>query len=147
MKPLQIKPNSLKPAFKWKKKTTGEKAVFEAIYQDRPHRCQVCDRPITRKKDSVDIFSHVSSKGSNPVLRLDPEFILLMGDGYHKNCRCHFFWETRTNEMRNIEMWKPIFELLDLAKAKAHQLRKNKPLYENNNSQNHLEGKSEQDKN
>lgn len=145
IKPLVINPNDLRPANKWRKpkfrKPTGEKAVFELIFQNRPHRCQVCDRPITRKKDTVDIFSHVSSKGSNGVLRLDEEFILLMGDGYHKNCRCHPIWEARTNAMRKIEMWKPIFELLDAAKKKGHDMRKNKPLYENRNSQNHLESK------
>lgn len=134
LKPLVINPNSLKPAPKWKK-PTGEKSVFEHIWADRPHRCQVCDQPITRKKDTVDIFSHVSSKGSNGVLRLDEEFILLMGDGRRPNCNCHHTWETRTNEMRNIEMWKPIFELLDAAKRKGHDMRKNKPLYnENQNS-------------
>lgn len=141
IKPLVINPNGLRPAFKLKfKKPTGEKEIFEQIWADRPHRCQVCDRPIIRKKNSVDVFSHVSSKGSNPAIRLDEQFILLMGNG-HDGCRCHFLWETRTNAMRNIEMWKPIFELLDAAKKKGHDMRKNKPLYENSNSQNHLESK------
>lgn len=121
------------------RKTTGEKEVFERIWLSRLHRCEVCTRPITRKKNSVDIFSHILSKGADPVLRLDEDFILLMGDGYYGNCSCHRKWETRTKNMQQMEMWKPIFLLLDEAKKKAHQLRKNKPLYsENQNTQSHL---------
>lgn len=116
------------------RKVTGEKTVFDKIWATRLHKCEVCTRPIIRKKDEVGMFSHVLSKGANTVMRLDEDFILLMGDGLYPNCRCHGKWEHRTKEMRNIEMWKPIFLLLDEAKMKGHQLRKNKPLYENKDS-------------
>lgn len=120
-------------------KPTGEKDVFERIWNTRLHKCEVCGHPIIRKKDEVGMFSHVLSKGADTVLRLDEDFILLMGDGLYPNCDCHPKWEKRTNDMRKIEMWKPIFLLLDEAKRKAHQLRKNKPLYnEKSDSQNQM---------
>lgn len=127
------------------RKVTGEKSVFDRIWQNRIHRCEVCDRPLIRKKNEVDMFSHVLSKGASTVMRLDEDFILLMGNGKHPNCRCHMLWESRTDNMRDIEMWKPVFILLDAAKKIGHQKRKNKPLYnENNNSQNQLESERQQ---
>lgn len=126
------------------RKVTGEKNVFHKIWATRLHKCEVCTRPIIRKKEEVGMFSHVLSKGADVVMRLDEDFILLMGDGLYPNCDHHRTWEHRTKEMRQIEMWKPIFLILDEAKKKAHQLRKNKPLYENKNSQNTLASQMEQ---
>lgn len=126
------------------RKITSERSLFDLIWDRRFHRCEVCTRQITRKKNSVGMFSHVLSKGADVVMRLDEDFILLMGDGKYPNCNCHFRWETRTKEMREIEMWKPIFLLLDEAKIRGHQLRKNRPLYENKNSQNTLASPMEQ---
>lgn len=133
-------------SYKFKlRKVTGEKTVFDRIWNNRLHRCEVCDRPIIRKKNEVGMFSHVLSKGANTVMRLDEYFILLMGDGLYSNCNCHGKWEKRTKDMRDIEMWKPIFLLLDAAKKLGHERRKNKPLYnENNNSQDQLEGEVQQ---
>ena len=126
------------------RKVTGEKTLFDKIWSERLHNCEVCSRPIIRKKNEVDMFSHVLSKGADPVLRLDEDFILLMGNGKYPCCDCHGRWEHRTKEMRQIEMWKPVFLLLDEAKIKGHKLRKNKPLYENKNSQNTLASPMEQ---
>lgn len=141
-KPLcKIIQYKLKQARNKFKKVTGEKDVFEKIWIERLHRCEVCTRPIIRKKGEVGMFSHVLSKGASTITRLDEDFILLMGDGFYGNCRCHFKWDTRTKEMRNIEMWKPVFLLLDYAKQQSHKRRKNKPLYnEKDNTQSNLEG-------
>lgn len=113
------------------RKVTGELTIFDKIWLTRLHKCEVCTRPIIRKKNEVGMFSHVLSKGASEVMRLDGDFILLMGDGRSPNCNCHRKWETRTKEMREIEMWKPIFLLLDAAKEIGHKRRKNKPLYTN----------------
>lgn len=141
-KPLyKIIQYKLKQARSKLRKVTGEKDVFDKIWKERLHRCEVCTRPIIRKKDEVGMFSHVLSKGASTITRLDEDFILLMGDGLYPNCFCHRKWENRTEEMRNIEMWKPIFLLLDYAKQQSHKRRKNKPLYnEKYNSQSNLEG-------
>ena len=113
------------------RKITGEKTVFDRIWATRLHKCEVCTRPLIRKKDEVDMFSHILSKGASSVMRLDEDFILLMGNGKVFNCNCHTKWENRTKEMRQMEMWKPIFLLLDEAKNIGHRKRKNKPLYSN----------------
>lgn len=119
-----------KKAYKPKpRKITNEKSVFDRIWETRLHNCEVCGRPIIRKKNSVGMFSHVLSKGASTHSRLDEDYILLMGDGLYPNCDHHKTWENRTSNMRDIEMWKPIFLLLDSAKEKAHNSRKNKPLY------------------
>lgn len=116
--------------YKYKpRKVTGEGDIFNRIWNSRLHKCEVCERPLIRKKNTVSIFSHILSKGASTYSRLDEDYILLMGDGFAGNCGCHSKWENRTTEMRNIEMWKPIFLLLDSAKEKAHRSRKNKPLY------------------
>ena len=128
------------------RKVTGEGNIFNHIWETRLHKCEVCTRPITRKKNEVGMFSHVLSKGADVVMRLNEDFILLMGDGKYPNCNCHSRWELRTEEMRQIEMWKPIFLLLDEAKIRGHQLRKNKPVYENKNSQDTLASQMEQNK-
>lgn len=114
------------------RKVTGEKNVFEKIWAERLHRCEVCDRPIIRKKNEVDMFSHVLSKGASTVMRLDEDFILIMGNGKYPNCDHHATWENRTENMRDMEIWKPIFLLLDEAKKIGHERRKNKPLYNEN---------------
>ena len=111
------------------RKITGEGDVFSRIWNSRLHNCEVCGRPLIRKKNEVGIFSHILSKGASPQMRLDEDFILLMGDSLWPHCGCHAKWENRTENMRNMEIWKPIFLLLDEAKKIGHERRKNKPLY------------------
>lgn len=103
------------------RKVTGELEVFNRIWSTREHKCEVCEHPIIRRKENfVKMFSHVASKGSEGSLRLDEENILLMGDGWFDNCDCHLKWEYRTAEMREIEMWKPIFLLHEALKRKVN---------------------------
>ena len=108
-------------------KKTGEGEVFNRIWATREHNCEVCERPIKRVDGGVGMFSHVLSKGADVSMRLDEENILLMGDNINGNCDCHDKWEHRTKEMREIEMWKPIFLLLDAIKTKSNVT--NKPNY------------------
>lgn len=105
------------------RKVTGEGKIFNEIWDERPHVCQVCSQPVVRKKNSVGMFSHVLSKGAFPELRLDKENILIKGDGKYPNCNCHRKWEERTAEMRDIPMWQPIFRLQELLKQKANNLK------------------------
>lgn len=127
-KPLKrtpLKRTALKKKFP---KKTGELFVFNNIWATREHKCEVCGEDIKRVDGGVSIFSHVLSKGSFPDLRLDEENILLMGDGLYGNCSHHNEWEVRTAEMRDIEMWKPIFLLQDALKIKSNVT--NKPNYD-----------------
>lgn len=128
-------PNASRKTFKPLKRTalkkkfpkkTGEGEVFTHIWNTREHKCEVCDAPIKRVNGGVGMFSHILSKGSYVDMRLDEENILLMGDGLYDNCDCHPVWEIRTAEMRNIEMWRPIFLLQDALKRKANVTNKGK---------------------
>ena len=117
LKKTPLKRTALKKKFP---KNTGQLEVFNHIWSTREHKCEVCGQSIKRVNGSVGIFSHVLSKGSYKELMLDEENILLKGDGLYGNCDCHFRWENRTAEMRNIEMWRPIFLLQDALKIKAN---------------------------
>lgn len=123
LKQKPLKRTALKKKFP---KKTGEGLVFQNIWQTRAHQCEVCESPITRVDGGVGMFSHVLSKGSAPDMRLDEENILLMGDGINGNCNCHFCWEFRTAEMREIEMWKPIFLLQEALIRKSNVTNKGK---------------------
>jgi hypothetical protein len=78
-KSTTTKPN--KPAKKYVKKATGEKDLFLRIWDERPHRCEVCG-------DDIEIpgpqsFMHILSKGAYSSLRLVPENIAIGCDSCH----------------------------------------------------------------
>src|SRR3990167_3732044 len=55
------------PPKKRQRKVTGEGELFDRIWADRLHFCEVCSHPIVRKKKNwVHMFSHILSKGSAP---------------------------------------------------------------------------------
>lgn len=124
----QLKRTSLKRTALKKKfpKNSGQKDVFERIWSTREHRCEVCDAPVKRVDGGVRMFSHVVSKQAYPDLKLDEENILIKGDGLYGNCNHHQEWEHRTAEMREIEMWKPIFLLHDALIRKSNVTNKGK---------------------
>lgn len=57
-----------KPPYKYKRKTTGELALFKQIWMERPHICTNCQDPI--KYFNVGNFSHNKSKKQHSELRL-----------------------------------------------------------------------------
>jgi len=65
-----IKP---KKKYSFKKKPTGEAQVFEKIWNERPHFCQICFTPIPEASPSN--FMHVLAKGLNkyPKFKLNPQ--------------------------------------------------------------------------
>lgn len=69
-----------------RRKPTGERELFEEIWNERPHECENCGRGL----GSVAIanyFSHHKPKGKYPEFRLDKSNIdLLCMD-------CHYCWE------------------------------------------------------
>lgn len=66
---------------KKRRKITGEKAVFERIWNERPHVCERCGRSI-REAKAIN-FAHKERKSQRPDLRLDPANIELVC------ARCH----------------------------------------------------------
>lgn len=70
-----------KTALRTRRKATGEREAFKAIWESRPHVCERCGAKISEAK-AVN-FAHVLPKSRRPDLRLDPSNIRLV-------CRaCH----------------------------------------------------------
>lgn len=80
-----------KNPIKYRRKKTGEKELFLAIWEERKHICNTCGRYLG-EEPLVHYFSHIKSKGSHPELRLDKDNIeLLCFD-------CHFDHEFNSKE-------------------------------------------------
>lgn len=62
-------------------KATGELALFQAIWNTRPHICQVSGEPI--KEFDIRCFMHVISKKAYPAYRLFDKNILLVTPEVH----------------------------------------------------------------
>jgi hypothetical protein len=73
-----------------KRKVTGELALFKAIWETRPHNCEVCGCAVTEFDPKV--FSHVLSKGAYPSFRLYDRNIMIMCYEYDGS-GCHQQWE------------------------------------------------------
>lgn len=67
-------------------KATGELALFQAIWNTRPHICQVSGNPI--KEFDVRCFMHVLSKKAYPAYRLFDKNILLVTPDIHHEYDC-----------------------------------------------------------
>jgi len=67
---------------KYRRKKTGEAALFAEIWSVRPHYCTHCGDWLGHEMRAW-FFSHIKSKGAYPELRLEPDNIQLL-------CRrCH----------------------------------------------------------
>lgn len=62
-------------------RATGEKIVFEMIWEERPHICQVTGDPI--HTFDVWCFMHILSKGAYPKFKLRKDNILLVAKYVH----------------------------------------------------------------
>jgi len=120
-KKLSPRMNPIVAKVKKFKEPTGELKLFKMIWESRPHRCEVCGKEI--KEFSHNIFSHILSKGSYGLLRLDENNIWIMCYDFNNERGwggCHLTWEHHTNDMKEIPMWKPVFELADQLKQEAN---------------------------
>ena len=94
-----------KKGLSYKRKPTGEKEIFEQIYAERPHVCQVCGCGLGEVGPSN--FPHVLPKGQNkyPKMKLDKQNILL-------SCPdCHFMWDNARSQCIGDKDWDWVFEL------------------------------------
>jgi len=98
-----------KKVYKYKRKPTGEKEVFEEIAKERPHRCQICDMAIMDLTPSN--FMHVLPKAQNkyPKLKLEKQNIVLACD--HNGDNCHYKWDFERYKTINRPEWEKIYEL------------------------------------
>lgn len=69
-----------------KKKPSGELSLFNEIWSERSHACQICSKPLY----TFDVwnFAHVLSKGSFGRFRLLKENIVLMCREHHTQYDC-----------------------------------------------------------
>lgn len=77
----QIVTTLKRQALQRKRKITGELEVFKKIAAERPHVCFVTNTPIL--KLSVWNMAHVLPKSTHPLLRLEPENIVLVQQWVH----------------------------------------------------------------
>ena len=105
-----------KKGLSYKRKNTGEKEIFESIFAERPHFCQICFTPIG---DPVPTnFPHILPKGQNkyPKFKLNPDNILL------SCCDCHFLLDHARKSIINSPDWAWVFELEDTLKERYKTL-------------------------
>lgn len=101
-----------KKPYRYRRKPTGEKEVFDDIWNERPHVSQISDEPIT---EAMPInFLHVLPKAQNkyPKLKLDKQNIVL------GTADEHYTWDHRRKTILNDPKWKWMFELEATLKAK-----------------------------
>jgi hypothetical protein len=103
-----------KKSYSFKKKPTGEKEVFEKIWAERPHFCQICFTPIGEA--SPTNFMHVLAKGLNkyPKFKLNPQNILLACSD------CHHIWDHARHKVNQFFNW--VFELESSLKEQYKKL-------------------------
>jgi hypothetical protein len=101
-----------KKGLTYKRKATGEKEIFEQIWNERPHFCQICFTPIGEATPSN--FPHILPKGQNkyPKMKLDKQNILL-------GCEdCHVLWDNKRKSILQHPDWQWVFELEECLKEK-----------------------------
>lgn len=102
---LKKKEKPFKKGFKplkKKRKSTGEKALFEEIWNERPHISEVSGKPLI--EFDVRFFSHVIPKSTYPLFRFNKENIVLKTPQEHND------WQFSQYKLVDDERWKFVFE-------------------------------------
>lgn len=93
---------------------------FKEIWDERPHISEVSGR--TLPAFHPILFSHIISKGAAPSLKFRKDNIMLMTSDEH----C--LWEHSKEQIKDIPMWKPVYEKYMELKREVNQPFK--PLYD-----------------
>ncbi len=99
------------------KKKTGELEIFQEIWSERPHICQVSGDPIPYF--DINCFSHVVMKSLSKKLRLDKENIWLVLPIWHTE------WEIGNRNLPIFEKKRDEFERLKQKDIKLNKLNFN----------------------
>jgi len=87
------------------RKVTGELKLFKSIWQERPHKCEVCDKKLDWF--NVTYFMHLLSKGSHPNMRLEKDNIAI-------GCyNCHFTLDHETHKAKADPRYEEIFNKIE----------------------------------
>jgi hypothetical protein len=93
-----------KKVYKYVKKATGEKEVFQEIWNERPHESQIDKSPLGEAASFM--FMHVLAKGQNkyPKFKLNKQNIVLATLAQHHN------WDNARHKCVSSD-WDKIWEL------------------------------------
>jgi hypothetical protein len=102
--PKPEKKEKVKKVYRYKKKPTGEKEVFEKIWKTRKAFSQILGQFLGEY--NVSYFAHVLPKAQNkyPEYKLNPQNIVLMTLQEHHN------WDNARHKCTGTE-WKWVYEL------------------------------------
>jgi hypothetical protein len=101
-----------KKPYRFKKKPTGEKEVFEMIWKERPHKSQITGDPIHEARPIN--FLHVLPKAQNKY----PKFKLLKQNIILGTEEDHYAWDHARESIKDSPKWKWVFELETQLKEK-----------------------------
>lgn len=101
-----------KKPYRYKRKATGEKEVFDIIWKERPHASQISGTKIKEPKPIN--FLHVLPKAQNKY----PKFKLLKQNIVLGTDEEHHIWDHNRKSVENDPKWKWMFELEASLKAK-----------------------------
>lgn len=100
----------------FRKKPTGELALFRKLYDDRGPYSQISGQWIAF---SPAIASHILSKAAYPAFRLYEKNIVL------KTVEEHHMWETQRHKLKDKPEWQFVFELeQELKREYYEQIKK-----------------------
>lgn len=119
-----------KKAYQYKRKPTGERVLFDVIFNTRPQVSCVSGESLASYKDTelyVNLFAHVIPKAKNryPMFKLYDRNIALLTPQEHEQ------WDDRRWEVENDPRWQCMFALEEILKEEYAQLHPSKsiPLY------------------
>lgn len=95
-----------------KREPTGELALFQEIWEERPHVCFVSGDPI--KEFSVSCMAHLLPKGSYQSLRLEKENIVIL------TASNHYLYDHCKDQAKKLPMFDKLFELHEQARRRYY---------------------------
>lgn len=102
-----------------KRKPSGQRGLFERIWNERPHLCEVCGKQIAEATASN--FSHILPKGMYPEYKLDPRNVELWCE------KCHAVWHEKPHIVNAAPIaWSPwirVTQKRDELRKEAHSFR------------------------
>lgn len=91
------------------RKPTGELALFQIIWEERPHISEISGQSLG--EFNIRYFSHILTKGAYPSYRLNPENIKMVTPDEHDT------WEFGDRAvLRTLPKWDWVFERADRLK-------------------------------
>ena len=98
---------------KKRRNLSGEKALFQRLWDERPHRCEVCHDPI--QEAMAGNFSHLLPKNAYPDYRLDERNVIIM------DMKCHNLWHQKYDKLHDVPNWAWVVNIYLALKKEAYR--------------------------